>query len=105
MPPGVKDSCLRDVIIENPIDGTLLVSIPAGSFLAGGPGSNEGGGAPFPVALPAYYLAVHPVTNAQSSLFVKATGHRPPETGSSLWKNGSYPREKDEHLMPDQPIL
>ena len=60
VPPGT---------IVNQKDGTQLVLIPEGEFLAGGPGDDEGGG-PFPVTLPAYYLALTPVTNAQYVRFL-----------------------------------
>ena len=88
------------VVIENPTDGSLLVHIPSGSFLAGGSGADEGKGKPFSVTLPGYYLALHPVTNAQYARFVKESRHRPPEKadfGIPIWKSGTYPQEMADH--------
>jgi formylglycine-generating enzyme required for sulfatase activity len=64
-----------DWLIENPIDGTLMVLIPEGEFLA----SNE----KFPVRLPAFYMALHLVTNAQYARFLNNT--RPAENELEEW--------------------
>ena len=41
-------------LVENPNDASLLLLVPGGKFLAGGSGSDEGGGKPFEVELPGF---------------------------------------------------
>lgn len=69
----------------NKIDGSVLVLIPAGQFLAGDDR--------FPVELPAYYLGLHEVTNAQYKRFVDATGHNPPRH----WERKEFPPQTADH--------
>lgn len=69
--------------IINEKDGTQLELIPEGEFLAGGPGASEGGDAPFPVKLPAYYLALYPVTNIQYARFLNQV--QPSESDLKKW--------------------
>ncbi len=52
-------------LVRNVKDGTVLGLVPAGTFLAGGE--------KFSVALPAYYLALYPVTNGQYAQFLSET--------------------------------
>lgn len=81
-------------------EGSILLLIPEGEFLAGGSKSKEGGGDPFPVRLRTYFLALHPVTNAQYKRFVDKTGHRPPDMsdyGDPVWTGKEFPTKKANH--------
>ncbi|MCX6876022.1 MAG: SUMF1/EgtB/PvdO family nonheme iron enzyme [Verrucomicrobia bacterium] len=105
MPPAILDrTFIRDLfrqteevgqhLIEHPKTSLLMVLVPAGKFLI------DTGGTPFEVDLPAYYVAVHSVTNGQYARFVAETVHRRPEQadyGTPVWKNGTFPPEKADH--------
>lgn len=79
---------------KNPKDGTLLKLIPEGEFIAGGDGFDEGKGA-FSLRLPAFYMAVYPVTNRQYKQFTDETGYKPPV--GDVWEGNSFPDEKADH--------
>lgn len=85
-------------ILVNAKDGSLLVRVPVGKFEMGdGEGSDE---PKHKVELSEYLIGVNCVTNRQYEVFVKATGHRKPETadlGPAIWKNGGYPADKADH--------
>jgi sulfatase modifying factor 1 len=76
-------------LVRNLHDGSLLLFVPGGRFLAGE--------ARIPLELPAYYLAMHPVTNAQYKQFVDATGYRLPDKGNSVWQEKTFRAEAADH--------
>lgn len=57
-------------LIEQPKTGQLMVLVATGS--------------PFEMVMPAFYVGVHPVTNAQYARFVAETSHRPPD--NRIWQ-------------------
>ncbi len=76
-------------------DGKEMILIPVGPFIMG----SEEYGPERPrhrVTLEAYYIDKYPVTNAEYSVFVKATGHKPLPRD---WPGGRYPDGKGEHAV------
>ncbi len=69
--------------VQHNHDGSRLLLVPEGEFLAGGTGSDEGGGAPFTVGLSGFYLAMHPVTAAQYARFLSSA--KPRAKDLDLW--------------------
>jgi transcriptional regulator with XRE-family HTH domain len=57
-------------IARHPIDGKLMTMVDAGPYH---PTPDRD-----PVWLPAYYIDIHPTTNADYARFLKATSHQPP---------------------------
>ncbi|MGW1374548.1 SUMF1/EgtB/PvdO family nonheme iron enzyme [Streptomyces sp. NPDC002446] len=70
---------------RNPKDGKQMALVDAGVYLSGE--ANK------PVWLPAFYIDVFPVTNADYARFVAATGHQPPEH----WRKGKCPDSLFDH--------
>lgn len=73
--------------VRHPVDGRLVVKVDAGVFSSGP--SNE------PVWLPAFYIDVHPVRNAEYWRFTAATGHAAPRH----WVEGKYPERLADHPL------
>jgi formylglycine-generating enzyme len=89
-----------DRVKVNEKDGSVLVLVPEGEFLAGGRDADQRGGLPFKVRLPAYYIGLTTVTNAQYARFVEEKGHRAPSAadfGVPKWENGRFPHELADH--------
>jgi formylglycine-generating enzyme required for sulfatase activity len=79
----VRGKLGAEPLIQNPRDGSLLLLVPGGWFEAGGPSSDEGDCGPFPVKLPPFYLAMHPVTNVQYARFLSQ--RRPGDSDLEKW--------------------
>jgi formylglycine-generating enzyme required for sulfatase activity len=71
--------------VRHPMDGSSMVKVDGSVFLSG-PGNT-------PVWLPAYYIDVHLVSNADYARFVSATGHTPPQH----WADGQFPENLADH--------
>lgn len=71
--------------ITNKKDGTQLVLIPKGEFLAGGPNKTSGGCPPFPVYLSDYYLALYPITNDQYAFFLTENNPELKDLTNWIW--------------------
>ncbi len=81
--------------VVNEEDGSVLVEVPAGEAIFGSP-QGEGVADEHPqfrLSLPAYYIGVTEVTNAQYRRFVEATGREAPQH----WANGTIPNGLDNH--------
>ena len=62
-----------------------MVDIPAGEVLIGEELT--------PLRVEGFQMARYPVTNVQYQQFVRATGHRHPQS----WEEGTYPEKKGDH--------
>jgi formylglycine-generating enzyme required for sulfatase activity len=83
--PGAITPAVSYTQARHPVDGKLMTLVPSGVFLAGR--DNE------PVWVDAFYIDVHPTTNADYARFVHATDHPPP----LHWDAGRFPDELANH--------
>ncbi len=105
-----KESSPIQSTIINEKDGSQMVLIPEGKIL-GGSAKDEGGGQPFPVRLPAYYLALYPVTNIQYAQFLsqikpsKSDLEKWIDLGSSCFVRKTWIRYKAYGDKNDHPVV
>ncbi len=76
-------------------DGGRMVLVPAGSFMMGSGEANPDETPPHSCDLPAFYIDVNEVTNAQYARYIKATGAVPPPD----WEAPDKPKGS-----PDWPV-
>jgi sulfatase modifying factor 1 len=93
-----------------------FVEIPAGEFRMGAEDGDDDERPVRPVTLARFFIATHPVTNAQYAEFVRNTGHRAPDVrdlpslvsptaeaafrelaSPYVWRGGDLPRDRDLH--------
>ncbi|WP_243753802.1 SUMF1/EgtB/PvdO family nonheme iron enzyme [Labedaea rhizosphaerae] len=70
---------------RHPVDGRLMARVEGSVFLSGQ--ANE------PMWVPTFHIDVHPVTDAEYSRFLAATGHAPPQH----WADGRPPAGRGDH--------
>jgi formylglycine-generating enzyme required for sulfatase activity len=81
---------MKDVLIENEKDGSVLTLVPAGEFIMGGKESYEGRRQDR-IFLPDFYMSLYCVTNAQFARFVAESGYQ----AQGSWQQ--YAKGKDDH--------
>ncbi len=79
-------SYLKNKLIVNEKDGTILALVPAGEFEMGD--GEDSSNPRHAVYLDAYYIGVCAVTNRQYKKFVDETGHRPPDESDYSFGGG-----------------
>jgi formylglycine-generating enzyme required for sulfatase activity len=91
--PAVAKAAEADIRV-NAKDGTQLIRIPAGEFWMGSDDGPENARPRHRVHLDEFYIARHPVTNAQYAKFMKETGHAEPY----FWDDKRF-------NQPNQPVV
>jgi formylglycine-generating enzyme required for sulfatase activity len=98
-PHGTMPEAVRPTVMERlqPFEPEMIL-IPASEFLMGSDpridiDAKDDERPQHTLYLPDYYLAKTPVTNAQYTAFVQATGYEQPEH----WAGGEPPRGKEDH--------
>ena len=93
--------------LVNPKDGSLLVRIPAGGYCMGSESGTPPERPAHRVSLGSFYIAQHPVTNAQYRQFVLDTGHRAPYLDDARVERENWDQERN--LPPagreDHPVV